>query len=143
MMSITGEAPDHDISSPLRTDADVLRRVDFCVGDRSRRSLWLLFIGPDGVQLPVLVPVSDIPESPEPGEIRGLCHMIAHIVADSVADGTAVITLVRPGTGTLTDPDRHWCRSLHTAAAEEGAAIRMVCLATTDGVRQLTLDDTP
>jgi len=140
-MTITGEAPDHDISAPLRTDADVLRRVGFCIDDRSRRSLWLIFVGPDDVQLPLLVPISDIPDDPESAGATSICHIVSRVIAESADGGSAVMALTRPGTGTLTDSDRRWCRTLRAAAADEGAAIRMICLATADGVRQLTLDD--
>jgi hypothetical protein len=141
MMTIRGETPDHDISAPLRTDADVLRRVDFCVSDRSQRALWLLFIGPDEIQLPVVVPVSDIPERPGSDGAMGICTMIAQLMTESADCASAVIALARPGTVTLTDSDRQWCRTLHADAAREGAALRMICLAATDGVRQFTLDD--
>jgi hypothetical protein len=39
------------------------------------------------------------------------------------------------------DTDRDWFRRLRSAARERGASIRLLCLATQDGVRQLTLDD--
>jgi hypothetical protein len=39
------------------------------------------------------------------------------------------------------DSDRFWFRALYGAAPKRGASIRMLCLATPAGVRQLTLDD--
>ena len=68
MMTMTGEAPDFDISAPLRTDADVLKRAGFLIDepDRLHRSLYLMFIDAGGVQLPLLVPVDGIPAEPDP-----------------------------------------------------------------------------
>jgi len=61
MMTITGGTPDFDLLTPLDTDADVLDRVDQLIGEDARRdrSLWLLFLDADAVQLPVVVPIDD------------------------------------------------------------------------------------
>jgi hypothetical protein len=135
--------PDIDLAAPLRTDQDLLRRIDHLLDQDSRRlrSLWLLFLDGDGVQLPVVVPIDDVPERPDPPLVGNLCDMIGHITGDAAAAGSAVIALTRPGGGTVNDSDRYWFRTLRASASERGVAIRMICLATRAGVRQLTLDD--
>jgi hypothetical protein len=67
-MTITGGTPDYDLLAPLSTDAEVLDRIDQIIGRDARRdrSLWLLFLAADGVQLPVVVPIDDVPASPGP-----------------------------------------------------------------------------
>jgi hypothetical protein len=138
-----GETPEFDPADPLVTDADVLRRVDRLLDADSRRerSVWLMFLSADGTQLPVVVPIDDVPERPAAQLVGNLCHVIADVLADAAPDGSAVLTLTRPGSEAVGDTDRRWFRALHGAAREEGVTVRMMCLATRDGVRQLTLDD--
>jgi hypothetical protein len=138
-----GEAPGFDPADPLVTDADVLRRVDRLLDGDSRRErgVWLMFLSGDGTQLPVVVPIDDVPERPDPQLVGNLCHMIADVLADAAPDGSAVVTLTRPGSEAVDDTDRYWFRTLHGAAREQGVTVRMLCLATRDGIRQLTLDD--
>lgn len=141
MMTITGGTPDYDPLTPISTDAEVLGRVDQLIGTDARRdrSLWLLFLTADAVQLPVVVSVDDMPIDPDPDTAGSICHMIAHVLGDAAPGGSAVITLV-PGNGlSVTGPDQQWLMALRPAAARTGMAIRMLCLATTEGTRQLEL----
>jgi hypothetical protein len=134
---------DIDLAAPLSTDQDIIRRIDHLLDQDSRRgrSLWLLFLSSDGVQLPVLVPIDDVPAHPDSLFARNLCLVIANVLGDAAAAGSAVVTLTRPGEETVGDSDREWFHALHAAAGEHGAAIRLICLATQTGTRQLTLDD--
>lgn len=139
----SGAAPGFDLTAPLDTDQDVLRRVD-CLLDRDsrhRRSLWLLFLSGECVQLPVVVPVDDVPDRPDPELVGNLCGVIADVLDDAAPGGSAVVTLTRPGGAAVDETDVYWFRALYSAARERGASIRMLCLATQTGVRQLTLDD--
>ncbi len=139
MMTITGGTPDYDLLAPLDADADVLDRVDQLIGEDSRRdrSLWLFFLSADAVQLPVVVPIDDMPVSPDPGTAESICHVIAHVINDAAPGGSVVITLV-PGNGRgATDSDQYWLMDLRAAAARTGVALRMFCVATTDGIRRL------
>jgi len=141
--STPGAAPDFDPADPLHTDQDVLRRLG-CLLDldsRRQRSVWLLFLSRDGVQLPVVVPIDDVPERPDLLVVGNLCGVVADVLADAAPGGSAVVTLTRPGSETVDDTDRYWFRALYGGAREHGASIRMVCLATQAGIRQLTLDD--
>src|SRR5215469_5143137 len=141
--SAAGDAPDLDLTAPLLTDQDVLRRVDRLVDQDSRRNrtLWLLFVSGDSVLLPVVVPIDDVPELPDPRLVGNICFVIADVLAHQVPGGTAVVVLTRPGSETVDDADRYWFRTIHGAAREHGASIRMLCLATQTSVRQLTVDD--
>jgi Pentapeptide repeats (8 copies) len=132
-----------DLTAPLDTDQDVLRRVDFLLDRdaRRRRSLWLLFLSDEHVQQPVVVPIDDVPERPDAEIVANLCDIIATVLEDAVPGGSAVVALTRPGDSAVNDADACWFRTLYGAARERGASIRMLCLATRAGVRQLTLDD--
>ena len=41
----------------------------------------------------------------------------------------------------MDNSDREWFHALHAGARGHGAAVRLICLATPAGTRQLTLDD--
>jgi hypothetical protein len=141
MMTITSGTPDYDFLAPISTDAEVLGRVDQLIDTDSRRdrSLWLLFLTADAIQLPVVVPVDDMPISPDPETAGSICHMIAHVLRDSAPGGSAVITLVRDNGLSMTGPDEQWLMALRSAAATTGTHLRMLCLATREGTRQLDL----
>jgi hypothetical protein len=139
MMTMTGEAPEFDLLTPISSDADVLGRVDQLIDtdDRRDRSLWLFFLTADAVQLPVVVPIDDMPISPDPDTAWSICHLIADVLRDSVPGGSAVITLVRESGLIVAGPDRQWLTALRSAAGSAGLPLRMLCLATRDGTRQL------
>jgi hypothetical protein len=129
-----------DIAVPLRTDDDVLRRVDLLIDLQARelRSAWLLFIAATGVQLPVVVPIDDVPERPDPGTASSLCWLVAVALRENVPGGSAVVVLTRPGSVAANDADRNWAAALHRAARDRGASLRLVCLATPAGVGRLS-----
>jgi len=128
--------PGSDIAFPLRTDGDVLRRVDLLVDldARQQRSIWLLFLSASGVQLPVVVPIDGVPERPDLTTARSLCWVIAEALRENVPGGHAIVVLTRPGADPEDDADRDWSTTLHRAARDRGTSLRMVCLATPSGV---------
>jgi hypothetical protein len=135
-----GPVPASDIAVPLRTDEDVLRRIDLLIDQDARqlRSIWLLFLAASGVQLPVVVPIDGVPEYPDLTTARSLCWVVAEALRENVPGGHAVVVLTRPGAGVADDADRDWARTLHRAAGDRGASLRMVCLATPFGVCPLS-----
>lgn len=139
MTTITSGIPDFDLLAPLSTDAQVLDRVDQVIGDDARRdrSLWLLFLGADAVQLPVVVPIDDMPANPGADAAGSICDIIAHVLHDAAPGGSVVIALVRRTGLVVTDPDQQWLLALRAAAARTGVHFRMLCLATRDGTRRL------
>jgi hypothetical protein len=48
--------------------------------ERRDRSLWLIFLAADAVQLPVVVPIDDMPANPDPGTAGSICDVIAHVI---------------------------------------------------------------
>lgn len=138
-MMITTGTPYYDLLDPINTDAEVLVRVDQLIETDARRdrSLWLLFLTADGLQLPVVVPIDDIPLSPDPDSADNICHVIAHVLSDAAPGGSAVITLVRESGLGVTDPDEEWLMALKTAAEKADLHLRMLCLATREGTRCL------
>jgi hypothetical protein len=136
----SGPAPASDIAVPLRTDEDVLRRIDLLIDQdaRQERSIWLLFLSANGVQLPIVVPIDGVPDQPDLTTARSLCWVIAEALRENVPGGHAIVVLTRPRPGPEDDADHDWARTLHRAAGDRGASLRMVCLATPSGVCRLT-----
>lgn len=124
---------------PLATDHDVLARVGQLVdpGAARSRSLWLFFLDRHGAQLPVAVPVDDLPEDADPQFAASLCAIVADVLAAHEPAGSAVLALARPGPSAPGEADLRWARALAAAAGERGAAIRLLCLATPGQVRDL------
>lgn len=141
MMTIPDGTPDFDLLAPISTDAEVLGRVDQLIDPDARRdrSLRLIFLTADAVQLPVVVSVDDMPVNPDPDTAESICDMIAHVIRDAAPGGSAVITLVRDNGLSVTDPDQRWLMALRPAAARTGTPLRMLCLATREGTRQLDI----
>ncbi len=69
-----------------------------------------------------------------------LCWIIAEVLASSQPEGSVVITLTRPGPPVPGPADRIWHARLREAALAQNARIRMMCLATPDGVVPLADD---
>ncbi|HEX3961942.1 MAG TPA: hypothetical protein VHZ03_35825 [Trebonia sp.] len=126
--------------NPVITDADVLARVDEVIEPAARRerALWLFFFYSDGTQAPVIVPVEDMPELPEEDDTDIPFHMLRHFYGLNEDDDLSfVLTLSRDGTLELTESDRRWLRLLQGGIKEYAAPVRMLCLATPEGVRAL------
>ena len=76
------------------------------------RSLWLAWFDAEGRQSPVVVPVEDLPESPDAGMYAGL-RGLNGAVAESQGRGCHVaLALCRPGAATVTDSDDEWVAAL-------------------------------
>jgi hypothetical protein len=129
------------LTSPLRTDADVLARIEQLIApaDRVRQSLWLFFLDQDQAQLPVVMPIADVPDDPDPELVGNLCWTIAEALGGSGPAGSVVITLTHPGPASPGDADRTWHTRLRDGAAAHDAHVRMMCLATPEGVAPLSL----
>lgn len=144
--------------TPVKSDADVLARVACVIDEQARklRALWLFFLDGNGLQNEVVVPIDCIPDRPDPQLVASVCYIVSQLLsgaepgseAGSEAgsaqpdgraqpDGSAIITLSRPGRADLIDTDRRWLRALQQGAARHRSPIRMLCLATPAGVREL------
>jgi hypothetical protein len=123
----------------IRADQDVLGRVGAVIAPSARRdrTLWLFFLDPDGGQASLVVPIDDIPERPAASMLGNVCYVATESIAHSWPGGSVVIALSRPGTLKLTDSDRHILRAFQHGAGVHGTPIRMLCLATPQGVREL------
>jgi hypothetical protein len=128
------------LTGPVRTDAEVLSRVELLIDpiDRVRQSLWLFFLDRDETQLPMVVPVEDVPGDPDPDLVGNLCWTIAEVLRGAEPEGSVIFALTRPGPAEACRTDRIWHERLRDGAILHGMRIRLICLATPDGVLPLT-----
>jgi hypothetical protein len=124
---------------PVITDADVLTRVDVIIEPEARKplTLWVFFLNPDGTQPMVIMPIDDIPEQPDVGDGEFVFQMLSHLYGPDSPGGSLILTISRDGPIAMTDGDRCWLRALQHGVAEYAAPVRMFCLATPEGVREL------
>jgi hypothetical protein len=127
------------LAVPVITDGDVLDRVAAIISPAARRyrTLWLFFLHHDAIQANLVVPVDDIPERPEADVIGNVCHVAAQSIARAPSLRSVVITLGRPGPPRLTGADRHLLHALQHGASRHATPVRMLVLATPEGVREL------
>jgi len=127
------------LAVPVITDDDVLDRVAAIVEPAARRhrTLWLFFLERDGTQANLVVPIDDIPERPDAAAVSNVCYVASESIAQAPSLLSAVIALSRPGPLRRTDSDRHLLRALQHGAGRHATPVRMLVLATPEGVREL------
>ena len=77
------------------------------------RSLWLAWFDGDGRQSPVVVPVDDIPVSPDTGIYAGLRGLNAAVAESQGGHGCHLaMALCRPGKASVSDSDGEWVAAL-------------------------------
>lgn len=133
-----GDAP------PVHSGTDLWVRWRQLMGPWAfdHRSLWVLWFDGDGFQLPMIVPIDDLPEAPDEQTVAHVMSLVTHVIRADGGPGTTVaMTLSRPGSPRVTDSDRAWAGSVRRQADRAGIALWPVHLATADAVRPLTLDD--
>jgi hypothetical protein len=120
-------------AAPVTTVAEAQDRVAELVGPAIVRKLWFMMLDRHGVQLPMLMPVEDIPLVPEPDELAPFADGLGRLLRELAPGGSVIITLERPGAAVLTGPDLVWGTELR---ATFSSAIRVlgVFLAHDDGV---------
>jgi hypothetical protein len=130
---------DSTLDRPLATDVDIEARVAFLIGAAARRQLWFLFLDERMMQLPLVVPVHDIPHRPYAAP-AGLAMTLASMMRAEGA--TAVVTVLeRMGPDRPTGADREWAAAIHHACGREGVPVRAVLISHPLGVRPLPLED--
>ena len=137
--SPVGQTASELLAVPVITDSDVLDRVAAIIEPASRRhrTLWLFFLERDGTQANLVVPIDDIPEQPAAPVVGNVCYVASESIAQASRLLSVVITLSRPGTMRRTESDRRILRALQHGAARHATSVRMLVLATPEGVREL------
>jgi hypothetical protein len=139
---MTAEHELPDPLAPVDSDDALLDRWRLVLDGETftRRTLWVTWYDDRNVALPVVVPVEDLPPSPD----EALVDSFGHIVGDVLraADGAWVsCALVRPGSAMVTSEDRAWAAALHASLRHNAVPTRPLVLATARRLRQLVMDD--
>ena len=102
-------------SVPVRSAADLTARWRTLLEPPvfRARSLWLTWFDGEGRQSPVVVPVDDLPVSPDPGIFAGLRGLNAAVAESQSGPGCHLaLALCRPGKPTVSDSDDAWVAAL-------------------------------
>ena len=131
---------------PISTDHDIEQRVGDLLQRAIRRQWWTLYLDDDDVQRPVLMPMAGYPEHPdEPcGDEGTVADVLANRLAEIVAQIEAakvIFVWERPGSDTLTAPDREWADALGAACRSAGVVVRAQLILHDHGVRWIAPDE--
>lgn len=84
------------------------------------RSLWLTWFDADGRQLPIVVPVDDLPALPEAALLVGLREVHGSVVDDQLGGaGHLALALCRPGEPVVTAEDEVWAGELRSVLDDD------------------------
>ena len=137
MTEISAETAENE---PLVTDELIERRVRAIVGRACRRQVWMLFLDEDSVQVPLILPMADYPESPGNGNAAVFAERVKEIT--EVAGATQVIFVWERYAGDqLTEADSAWAAQLHDACRAESVSVRAQLLSHKRGVRWMAPED--
>jgi hypothetical protein len=84
------------------------------------RSLWLAWLDGDGLMLPVITPVEDLPERPDPAVPTGLLDLHAAVTEASGGGWLHLaMALCRPGRPQVTPEDAVWAEALREGVGDQ------------------------
>jgi hypothetical protein len=103
----------------VRSAGDLLLTWRALIGDLGfdGRTLWLLFLQPDGRPLGPLLNIDDLPDGPHALEVDQLAALCREILDGPGSGGSLAMLITRPGRDPWHVGDRAWARYL-TAVAE-------------------------
>jgi hypothetical protein len=103
---------------PIRSDDDLTARWTALLDPPvfGARSLWLAWIEADGLMLPIIVPVDEIPLVPDPEMLEGLRRVHIGVAQSHLpSGGRLAMALCRPGRPEVTEDDEDWAEALRVA----------------------------
>lgn len=124
---------------PLATDALVQERVAELIGRAIQRQLWFLFVDDQQVQLPLLIPMGDLPTRPD--AFLGTVAATLREAMEAEAAAAVIVVIERYADAELTAADREWALAIHTEFERAGVTVRAILLSHRRGVRWIAQDD--
>lgn len=123
---------------PIHSQADLARLWRALMGELgfARRLLWLVLVCDDGVPVPHIVRVEDVPDIPG-DELLHLLQMCRQVDDEC---GVALL-LSRPGSDGLSASDKAWAAALLSAARTTGVSCWPLHVANDAAVRVVAPDD--
>lgn len=137
MSDISAETAIH---VPLVTDELIQHRVQAIVGRACTRQVWMLFLDGRSVQMPLILPMADFPESPGGGNAAQFAARVREIV-DAIDASQVIFVWERYAGDRLTPADCAWAEQLHHACLLEKVSVRAQLLSHKRGVRWIAAED--
>lgn len=126
-------------TQPLTSQVLIEERVRALIGRACRHQLWFLFLDGNQVQLPLMIPLDDLPSAPD-----DTVHDLARAMGQAMeaADAESIIVVIeRYASSALTPADVAWAQGIHDAFDLEKLNLRGVLLSHNRGVRWVAQDD--
>lgn len=125
---------------PLVRDSDVELRVNQLVGRARSHQIWFMFLDEQNIQLPLLMPMDDLPTAPADDDEHWLASRIRELCR--ACDAVSLIFVIERYAGeALTPQDANWARTLHRACDLAAVPLRALLLSHRGGVRWIAQDD--
>ena len=125
--------------APIQTQADLhatWRRLIQPLGFGSR-CLFLMFIDPEGVPVPQLTELTDLPARPAPGDTAGLERFLGHFGGSGIR---LAVFVGSPGSGLPSADDRAWAEAIYLACHRVDVRCETVHLGTSTAITPLPLE---
>ncbi|WP_310526002.1 hypothetical protein [Nocardioides sp.] len=100
----------------------------------SSRCLWLMFLDPDGMPVPQLTELTDLPDRPAPADVAALERFLGHFGGTGIR--LAVFVGSR-GSGLPGADDRAWADAIYLACGRASVACETVHLGTSTAITPL------
>ncbi len=124
-----------DAHTPLPARADLDRRVRQLIPCAVQRQLWLLLFDENDVQMPVMIPIGDLPLHADGPAVdgEGVLELLV-MMAKEFTVASFVFVLEREGSRSLSDDDIAWLTYLLEVDAGRDFRVRAAYLCNDDGV---------
>lgn len=131
----TGMPDALDAHTPLPARADLDRRVRQLIPCAVQRQLWLLLFDENDVQMPVMIPIGDLPLHADGPAVdgEGVLELLV-MMAKEFTVASFVFVLEREGSRSLSDDDIAWLTYLLEVDAGRDFRVRAAYLCHDDGV---------
>ncbi|MGG7465469.1 hypothetical protein [Plantibacter sp. YIM 135347] len=119
---------------PIHTDDDILERFSDLIGPASTEQVWFSFLDEDAVQLPVLLPIPDLPAHMPKMESDQFARAMTRIAINAGADSVIIVS-ERRGDSSLSSAERSKLGTLRSAMERHDVTTRAMLVSHDTGVR--------
>ncbi|MCU1529486.1 MAG: hypothetical protein JWP75_3249 [Frondihabitans sp.] len=131
-----------DSHEPLVSRSALDSRARQLVPCAVQRQLWLILLDDDQVQLPVMIPIGDLPLRCRSADGEGLQELLSGLDKE-FGVGSFVFIMERPGSAAVDETDRRWLRYLLHSCDDEPTSVRGVYLCHDEGLIGYERSDLP
>ena len=127
----------------INTPLDLHRCWTMLMGELgfTEPKIWLIPIWPDGMVVPHVVQVAELPAYPSGSDFESLIGVCERLLEYQQEGLSFAMLLSRPGRNVLTDTDRAWAVGIDRVARERGVCVHPTHLANDEAIRVFAPDD--